>query len=104
MPIPKFTEEDYKAAEREVGARVDKSAKVEKSGRVVRSLHHIDDEDFEDTREAALKHKEALAEQEAAEKATKKPGLFSAAPVKKDDRKSEAKADANTTDEDASDK
>jgi YidC/Oxa1 family membrane protein insertase len=104
MPIPKFTEEDYKAAEREVGARVDKSAKVEKSGRVVRSLHHINDEDFEDTREAALKHKEALAEQEAAEKATKKPGLFSAAPVKKDDRKSEAKADANTTDEDASDK
>ncbi len=91
MPIPKFTEEDYKAAEREVNARVDKNTRVEKSGRVVRSLHHIDDEDFEDTREAALRHKEALEAQEAADKAknTKKSGLVSAAPIKKDDRKTE---------------
>lgn len=95
IPIPKFTEEDYKAAEREVNARIDKSSKVEKSGKAVRSLHHIDDEDFEDTREAALKHKEALAEQEAAEKASKRSGLVSSAPIKKDDRK-EKKNDTDT--------
>ena len=104
IPIPKFTEEDYKAAEKEVNARVDKSSKVEKSGKVVRSLHHIDDEDFEDTREAALKHKEALAAQEAAEQASKnskKSGLVSSAPIKKDER--EEKKDKNA-DEDTSDK
>ena len=101
MPIPKFTEEDYKAAEREVNARMDKSSKVEKSGKAVRSLHHIDDEDFEDTREAALKHKEALAAQEAAEKTSKRSGLVSSAPLKKDDRNE--KKD-NGTDDEASDK
>ena len=94
IPLPKFTEEDYKAAEKEVFARADKSERVEKSGRVVRSLHHIDDEDFEDTREAALKHKEALAAQEKADKeknAPKRSGLFSGAILKKDDRKAEEK-------------
>ena len=68
MPLPKFTEEDYKAAEREVNSRPDKSIKVAKSGRVVRSLHHIDDEDFEDTAEKARAFKEALAAQEEADK------------------------------------
>ena len=94
IPLPKFTEEDYKAAEKEVFARVDKSDRVEKSGKVVRSLHHIDDEDFEDTREAALKHKEALAAQEKEEKeknAQKRSGLFSGVTLKKDDRKAEEK-------------
>ena len=64
MPLPVFTDEDFKAAEREVNARVDKHAKVQKSGRVVRSLHHIDDEDFEDTAEKARIFKEKLAAQE----------------------------------------
>ena len=64
MPLPVFTDEDYKAAEREVNARVEKNAKVAKSGRVVRSLHHIDDEDFEDTAEKARIFKEKLAAQE----------------------------------------
>ena len=94
IPLPKFTEEDYKAAEKEVFARADKSERVEKSGRVVRSLHHIDDEDFDDTREAALKHKEALAAQEKEDKeknAAKKSGLFSGITLKKEDRKSEEK-------------
>ena len=94
IPLPKFTEEDYKAAEKEVFARADKSERVEKSGRVVRSLHHIDDEDFDDTREAALKHKEALAAQEKEDKeknAAKKSGLFSGVTLKKDDRRAEEK-------------
>ena len=68
MPLPVFTDEDYKAAEREVNSRPDKSAKVAKSGRVVRSLHHIDDEDFEDTAEKARAFKEALAAQEEADR------------------------------------
>ena len=68
MPLPKFTEEDYAAAEKEVNSRPDKTVKVAKSGRVVRSLHHIDDEDFEDTAEKARAFKEALAAQEEADR------------------------------------
>lgn len=92
MPLPKFTEEDYKAAEKEVGARPEKNTKVQKSGKVVRSLHHIDDEDFEDTAEAGRARREALEAQEAIEaeakkeNAVKKKGVISSAPMKKDDR------------------
>lgn len=64
MPLPVFTEEDYKEAERAVNSRPEKNTRVAKSGRVVRSLHHIDDEDFEDTAEKARAFKEALAAQE----------------------------------------
>ena len=49
MPLPKFTEEDYKAAERELAGK-DKQKPQKKSGTRnpnVRSLHHIDDEDYE---------------------------------------------------------
>ncbi len=90
MPIPVFTDEDYKAAEKEMNARADKAPKA-KSGKVVRSLHHIDDEDFEDTAEAARRHKEALEAQQAAEADAKKEGksgLLSTAPLKKDDKAS----------------
>ena len=45
MPLPKFTDEDYKAAEKEIGAIIEKSSSAKKSGRVVRSLHHIDDDE-----------------------------------------------------------
>ena len=49
MPLPVFTEEDYKAAERELkGKKPDKKqagVKTTKSGVQVRSLHHIDDDD-----------------------------------------------------------
>ena len=48
MPFPKFTEEDFKAAEREMAGKHPK--KIEKSERAgtVRSLHHIDDEDYDE--------------------------------------------------------
>ncbi len=48
MPLPQFTEEDYKAAEKELAGKTPK--KVQKSDRVgtVRSLHHIDDEDYDE--------------------------------------------------------
>ena len=106
MPIPEFSEEDYKAAVKELNARQDKSTPIKKSGKVVRSLHHIDDEDYEDTREKALKHKEALAAQEAEEAAAKAAApslssLFGKASVKKDDKKK--KKENDTTEDKAED-
>ena len=48
MPLPVFTEEDYKAAERELlGKQPKKIQKSENVGKV-RSLHHIDDEDYDE--------------------------------------------------------
>jgi len=76
MPIPTFTEEDYKAAEKELkGKPIERRAsgvnRTTASGKPVRSLHHIDDEDFDDTREKALARKAAAeeAERRAAEEA-----------------------------------
>ena len=96
MPLPKFTEEDYKAAENEMSTRTEKNAKGSKSGRVVRSLHHIDDEDFEDTAEKAKAFKEALAAQEEEDKKNvenaKKKSMFGA-PKMKEDRQSEEKSE-----------
>ena len=51
MPLPTFTEEDYKAAERELAGK-DKNKPVKREPGYtgnpnVRSLHHIDDEDYE---------------------------------------------------------
>ena len=107
MPLPEFSEEDYKAAIKEMNARQDKSASIQKSGKVVRSLHHIDDEDFDDTREKALKHKEALAAQEAEEAAAKAQtptlsSLFGKATVKKDAKKSKKEESTEEKSEDAS--
>ena len=50
MPLPVFTEEDYKAAERELKGKSKPEKKragerTTKSGVQVRSLHHIDDDD-----------------------------------------------------------
>ena len=48
MPMPKFTEEDFKAAEKEIlGKQPKKIQKSENVGKV-RSLHHIDDEDYDE--------------------------------------------------------
>ncbi|MBQ3791906.1 MAG: membrane protein insertase YidC [Clostridia bacterium] len=49
MPIPKFSEEEYKAAEKEImGSSKKKTQKVYDPNRPkVRSLHHIDDEGYE---------------------------------------------------------
>ncbi len=89
MPIPTFTEEDYKAAEKELNIKPDKAPK-NKSGKVVRSLHHIDDEDFADTAEAGKKRREALEAQEALKNAEKANGAKNSAvggaELKEDDR------------------
>ena len=84
MPTPVFTEEDYKAAEKEMNVRADKAPKA-KSGKVVRSLHHIDDEDFPDTAEKARARREALEAQEAAELEEKQAAALAAAPIKEDE-------------------
>ena len=96
MPIPTFTEEDYRAAEKEMNVKAEKLPKT-KSGRVVRSLHHIDDEDFADTAEAARKRREALEAQEAEdaakkEEAAKNSAFLDGAGIKKDDRAEKNKA------------
>ena len=97
MPLPQFTEADYKAAEREMAGKTKKKINKTKSSgevRAVRSLHYIDDEDFEDTRERGLARKAAIEEKEkqekaeAAERAQKLP--FGKALLKKDDRKNES--------------
>ena len=100
MPLPKFTEEDYKAAEKEMAGKSKKKINKESKNksydqvRAVRSLHYIDDEDFEDTRErglarrAAIEEKERL-EKEAAEAANVKKTPFGKALLKEDNRKNE---------------
>ena len=91
MPVPQFTEEDYKAAERELAGKASKKTADEHGGSTnntamqggiapVRSLHHIDDEDFEDTREQAEIRKRLIEEaqqkaQEEKEKKTRIPGM-----------------------------
>lgn len=94
MPLPTFTEADYKAAEKEMAGKAPK--KVQKSERAgtVRSLHHIDDEDFDDTREAALERKARMEEQEKKEQAEKSEAVKKSPfglPLLKKDRNTEKK-------------
>lgn len=101
MPLPVFTEEDYKAAAREMAGKARPVQKSERAGKV-RSLHHIDDEDFDDTRERALARKAAIEErerEEQAQKAEKTP--FGKAPIK-EDRKSEKQEKTAETAEESS--
>lgn len=69
MPIPRFTEEDYKAAEKEVGVKASKKEKKEQ--KKVRSLHRIDEEDYEEAVESTVKEsnkpelKEGVKEEDA---------------------------------------
>ena len=83
MPMPKFTEEDYKAAEKEMlGKQPKKIQKSENAGKV-RSLHHIDDEDYDEKgnynpkpqpaeEEEAPKEEEKLPENQMTDGATLK--------------------------------
>ena len=94
MPLPTFTEADYKAAEKEMAGKAPK--KVQKSERAgtVRSLHHIDDEDFDDTREAALERKARMEEQEKKEQTEKSEAVKKSPfglPLLKKDRNTEKK-------------
>ena len=103
MPLPQFTEEDYKAAEREMAGKTKKKINKTKSSgevRAVRSLHYIDDEDFEDTRERGLARRAAIEEKERQEKeaaaaaAKSKKTPFGKAILKEDNRNDERTEEA----------
>ena len=46
MPLPKFTEEDYKRAEKEMNGKTKPAKKSSGEKKKVRSLHRIDEEDY----------------------------------------------------------
>ena len=80
MPVPTFTEEEYKAAEREYAGKqkAKKSTEKDPNRPKVRSLHHIDDDDFEDTRKTPLPE----PEKEVAESTEEAPAVVEQAPLK----------------------
>ncbi len=84
MPMPKFTEEDYKAAEKEIMGSSSKKkknqAKTPYTGEKKRSLHHIDDDDEYPT----LPEKKEEEKESAAD--TTPAGDPVDAPVMKDDK------------------
>ena len=98
MPFPKFTEEDFKAAEREMAGKAPK--KVEKSERAgtVRSLHHIDDEDYDENGNYIGEAPQAKAsayysddEEEETPKALPENKMTDGTTLKEDDRHNEKK-------------
>ena len=98
MPFPKFTEEDFKAAEREMaGKRPKKIEKSERAG-TVRSLHHIDDEDYDEKGNYIGEAPEAKAsayysddEEEETPKALPENKMTDGATLKEDDRHNDEK-------------
>ncbi len=113
MPVPQFPEEDYKAAEKELARKApakrsaDDTATTEnvamKGGIApVRSLHHIDDEDFEDTREQAEIRKrlieEAKQKAEEAKKGKNVPGMKET--NRHDNKKAEKDSDTENSEND----
>ncbi|MBR6709644.1 MAG: hypothetical protein IKL84_08215, partial [Clostridia bacterium] len=75
MPVPVMTEEDLKAAEREANMSNRQRKKQEK----VRSLHHIDDEDYE-----SVSIKPSTAYGDEPETTEEKNGLIEPAALKED--------------------
>ena len=110
MPMPVFTEEDYKAAERAMKGKSTRANKTNSNQvRAVRSLHYIDDEDFEDTRERGRARREAIEEKERAEqeKQEQKKALFGAPMKEKREEKKETaeeKTDDSTEQQDTDNK
>lgn len=94
MPLPVFTDEDYKAAEREMFKTQVKKKKGERDPNrpKVRSLHHIDDDDDEEYVSTGAPSKydeeedetESPAESAPAENVTKLNGVQIEAPIKDD--------------------
>ena len=89
MPLPEFTEEDYKAAEKEMGVKNKKNtSKTERDPNAPRprSLHYIDDEDYNEKVEEKPKA--------PAVKASETP--VSAAPIKNDEPERKSKKDSKS--------
>lgn len=111
MPTPVFTEEDYKAAEKELkGKSKGKSEKApagtrtNASGKPVRSLHHIDDDDYDlpplpkkgakstPAAEEKKAEEEAVVEEKATEEKAEEATLIKLdVPNLKEDRKNDKK-------------
>ena len=72
MPIPKFTEEDYKKAEKEMNGKYKPEKKSSGEKKKVRSLHRIDEEDYV----------APAPEKKKAEKATGLAGMIEKSEVK----------------------
>ena len=99
MPMPTFTEEDYKAAERELMGKEVKTKPAKRDPNApgnpnVRSLHHIDDEDYEspaerEARLAARKRDYVEPEDETPAEPKAAEGAYGdGATLKEDDRPS----------------
>ena len=89
MPIPKFTEEDYKAAEKEMKgkSKSQPTRDYTPSGEKPRSLHYIDAEDDETTAPVQKKPEKKQNESEK-EPAKEVNPLVAQAPLKEDDKDS----------------
>lgn len=97
MPLPTFTPEEYKAAERELAGK-DRAKPVKRDPSAprdpsVRSLHHIDDEDYEtdaerEARLAARKRDYVEPEEETSGGKTAEGRFGEGAVLKEDDRSS----------------
>lgn len=93
MPLPRFTEEDYKAAEKEFKVKPQKkSGSAGGSGKKVRSLHRIDEEDDEEAEVKTDKPSENKAEEKTDAAPELKEGVNEAdAPKLKDESDREKK-------------
>lgn len=89
MPIPKMTEEEMKAAEKEYNVKAEKNAARPSSGKKVRSLHYIDAEDDEPA-PAPKEEKKAEVAQDKKESEGNK--LLGQAPIKEDKPHEDAKS------------
>ena len=92
MPLPQFTDEELKAAEKEIADKEPKTQRrvTNNNGQARRSLHYIDDEEYEDVTEKKSEP-EVKAEAPAEEEKTEKKTLLSQAPLKEDAPRKKAK-------------
>lgn len=88
MPLPKFTEEDYKAAEKELAGKQPKKIQKSENAGKVRSLHHIDDEDYDEHGNYRPVVKEET--EEAPDEKTNDSSMANGTSLKDDSDKSEA--------------
>ncbi len=91
MPLPKFTEDDYKAAELEFKGKAPAKRELDPNRPKVRSLHHIDDDDYELPAKTDVNKPEKVEEPEEKNETPKDKEVggvkIEQAPKKKDDRK-----------------
>lgn len=92
IPVPQFTEEDYRQAEKEMKVKAPKEKKKDPNAIPPRSLHHIDDEEYQAKIEAA-KARQAEEEKKAEEEAAAAEKPEDAPVLKEDDRKKTSKSE-----------